>query len=135
MFFSDLSKTAVYPNINNFLDLDRHQARAHGRKKCTVTKGGHQGEGKSLEKENQIIIGHCVINVCSVVDPDESATKFWLAGSGSALGMQTRIQEGKKDPQKITIKKKKVQVISCGRVLESKTSTVPRLNIVGQVGA
>jgi hypothetical protein len=102
MFFSDLGKTAVHPNINTFLDLDRHGLKAD--RSAQLRKGGHPGEGKSLEKEHQIITtGHCV-NVCSVVDldPDETAINFdpldpdphWECRPGS--GIQERPTKNKK---------------------------------------
>jgi hypothetical protein len=41
------------------------------------------------------------------VDPDPHS--FWSTGSGSALGIRIRIQEGQKRPTKV----KKVQVLKC----------------------
>ncbi len=38
---------------------------------------------------------------CSVVDPDPHDLHWlWSAGSGSALGIHIRIQEGNNDPKK-----------------------------------
>jgi hypothetical protein len=127
MFLSDLSKTAVYPNIHTFLDLDRL-----GLIPDTVTKGEHRGEGKSLKKENQIIIVHCV----KCADPNESVINSGPLDPDPKLGMQILIQirEGTKRPTKKKKVQRKFQVMKCWKEKNSiniKHSGARRLPDVG----